>query len=47
MDVPSARRRDLGWLSRNLGVENSHHPQFKQAINIITALRAQQGRQHV
>ena len=31
MAVPERRRRDLGWLSRNLAIHNEEHPNFEQA----------------
>jgi len=36
MDVPSMRMNDMRWLSRNLGVRNSKHPDFKRAMELIT-----------
>jgi hypothetical protein len=40
MDVPSARRdvtdpANLRWLSRNLAVRNSLHPDLKPCLNLI------------
>lgn len=35
MDVPEFRRTDYHWLSRNLFVRNSEHPNFKQAIEVL------------
>jgi len=39
MDVPVFRRDSVFWLSRNLGVRNSEHPDFEEAIKIIKKLR--------
>jgi hypothetical protein len=35
MDVPPLRRKDLGWLKRNLAVRNRDHPEFHRAMRII------------
>ena len=35
MDVPTLRRNDMGWLTRNLGIRNSEHPDFNRAIELI------------
>lgn len=39
MDVPEARTDDLEWLSRNLGIRNSKHHFFMDALHIISALK--------
>jgi hypothetical protein len=41
MEVPEARRADLGWLARNLAIRNSEHPNFEKAKNLIRELRKQ------
>lgn len=41
MDVPSQRKGDLRWLSRNLGVRNSNHPRFGEAVILIKKLTFQ------
>ena len=38
MEVPDFRRTDLGWLSRNLGIWNHKHPNFKEAMGLIKEL---------
>lgn len=38
MDIPSYRYEDPKWLSRNLGVRNSEHPRFKEAMELISQL---------
>jgi hypothetical protein len=38
MDVPSFRCRSVKWLSQNLGVRNSGHPDFEQAMKLVTDL---------
>lgn len=35
MDVPELRKNDVWWLSRNLGIRNSKHPKFKEAMKLI------------
>ena len=35
MDVPHNRRLDYNWLARNLGVRNSSHPLYNDAIALI------------
>lgn len=38
MQVPTARKTDLRWLLRNLGIQNRQHPRFVEAIIIIRQL---------
>ena len=38
MDVPEMRKTDIRWLSRNLGIRNSNHPNFQDAMNLIKEL---------
>ena len=38
MDVPDQRINDYGWLRRNLGINNSNHPQFRRAMDILKKL---------
>ena len=38
MVVPKLRKDDFKWLLRNLGICNSHHPQYEEAINLIKEL---------
>lgn len=35
MDVPTGRIRDLNWLRRNLDINNSDHPNYQRAMNIL------------
>lgn len=35
MDVPAQRLTDLKWLSRNLGINNSKHPLYEKAMELI------------
>lgn len=39
MDVPVYRHDSVIWLSKNLKVRNSDHPNFEEAISIIKKLR--------
>jgi hypothetical protein len=41
MDVPPARKEDLGWLLRNLPFRNWQHPDFDIAMEIIARLKSQ------
>lgn len=36
MDVPVGRIRDLNWLLRNLGINNSTHPNYNRLMAILT-----------
>lgn len=40
LDVPAYRveRMDLGWLHRNLGINNGNHPDFEEADRLVDAL---------
>lgn len=38
MDVPTFRRIDVYWLSKNLGVRNEKHPRYQEAMDILTIL---------
>jgi hypothetical protein len=40
MDVPAYRieRMDLGWLHRNLGINNGNHPDFDEAEHLVDTL---------
>ena len=35
MDVPEARKSDMGWLLRNLAIRNSGHRDFQSAMTLI------------
>jgi len=35
MNIPEARKNDLPWLLRNLGIQNGAHPNFPNAMKII------------
>ena len=38
MDVPLFRQKDPRWLLRNVGINNSTHPNLSQVIEICKAL---------
>jgi len=38
MDIPDGRKHDIPWLSRNLGIRNSTHPDYPKAFSIIKAI---------
>lgn len=40
MDVPARRidMMDLGWLHRNLGINNGNHPDFEEADRLVKAM---------
>lgn len=38
MDVPEFRRNAVNWLSRNLAIRNSTHPQYPEAKKIVNKL---------
>jgi len=38
MDVPEFRRRKVAWLSRNLVIRNSNHPNYEEAMTLIKSL---------
>lgn len=35
MDIPQMRKRDIGWLNRNISINNSNHPNFLKATWLI------------
>lgn len=39
MDVPPARKMDVGWLMRNIQIRNSEHPNINQAIDLIKEIQ--------
>jgi hypothetical protein len=39
MNVPSFRTRSVSWLFRNLGMQNSGHPDFERAMSIVRELK--------
>jgi hypothetical protein len=39
MDIPKMRFDDLGWLTRNIGINNSNHPNFILATWLIEKLK--------
>ncbi len=39
MDVPNERKRDIGWLIRNLAVRNREHAKFNLAMNYILEIK--------
>lgn len=38
MDVPEGRKKDWGWLMRNLSVRNSDHPKFNEAVGLLKSI---------
>jgi hypothetical protein len=38
MDVPAFRRGSPKWLSKNLGIRNSKHKNYQEAMETITEL---------
>lgn len=38
MDIPEFRRRSPLWLSRNMAIRNSNHPNFQEAKELISIL---------
>lgn len=38
MDIPESRKHDWGWLRRNLGIRNSSHENFEQAMVILKVI---------
>ena len=42
MDIPPYRVDDVGWLSRNLGVRNSKHPDFREAMALLKPLASKE-----
>jgi hypothetical protein len=39
MDVPPARVDDIGWLLRNIGINNFDHPDLREAVALLRRLR--------
>lgn len=35
MNIPSARKKDLGWLNRNIEINNGQHPDIDRALQLI------------
>lgn len=40
MDVPEQRKTDFDWLLRNLGIRNSSHADFSEAIGLIKEFKS-------
>lgn len=38
MNVPEFRRTSIPWLSRNLAIQNSKHPDFERASGLVSEL---------
>jgi hypothetical protein len=38
MDIPLNRFGDLRWLARNIGINNSNHPNLDKAVALIKKL---------
>jgi hypothetical protein len=45
MDIPKLRFNDIGWLDRNIGINNSNHPNFLLASWLITKLKESKNEQ--
>lgn len=39
MDIPKLRFNDVNWLDRNIGINNSNHPNFLIASWLIKKLK--------
>lgn len=44
MDIPENRKRDWGWLRRNLGIRNSNHEHFDEAISVLKTIIREQNK---
>ena len=38
MDIPMARKKDIGWLNRNIQINNSEHPNILKALWVLREL---------
>lgn len=38
MTLPSGRLDDFKWLNRNLGIQNSKHPNYTEARELLTKI---------
>ena len=38
MDIPTFRQDRPHWLSRNMGIRNSEHPNYEEAMEIVKTL---------
>ena len=38
MDIPHVRKNDIGWLMRNIQINNSKHPDIDRALTLIKAI---------
>lgn len=38
MSIPDLRKKDIGWLNRNIAINNSEHPNFIKAKWLINQL---------
>lgn len=38
MDVPQSRKAQVKWLGRNLAAKNGRHPDFHEAMDLLTKL---------
>lgn len=45
MDIPKLRINDIGWLDRNIAINNSDHPNFILATWLIKKLKEHQNEQ--
>lgn len=47
MDIPHFRKKDIGWLMRNIQINNNEHPDIDRALSLIKDISKenQNGRQ--
>ncbi len=38
MDIPMTRKKDIGWLNRNIQINNSEHPNILKALWVLREL---------
>lgn len=44
MKIPSQRTKDIGWLNRNLAINNADHPNFLKAVWLINQLMKEENK---
>lgn len=44
MDIPESRKHDWGWLRRNLGIRNSSHENFDEAVSLLKIIIREQNK---
>jgi hypothetical protein len=47
MDVPEGRKRDWHWLNRNLFVRNHLHPDFEEAMVLLSLILGEQFKKYI